>query len=127
MAFRYILNSPFLKFKNNNVHLLSRYDLDNNNYQEETFFIDLDNIIPDDDLIVNNISIKYKIIMYEEDKNIVINVNLEEFYEPPFLYKVFHYVEKYITGDNYLYNDDINNIYIDPDLENIYSNKYLQI
>jgi hypothetical protein len=127
MAFRYILNSPFLKFKNNNVHLLSRYDLDNNNYEEETFFIDLDNIISDDDLIVNNVSIEYRIILFEEDKNIIININVKEFYEPSFLYKIFHYVEKYITGDNNLYNDDINNIYLDPDLENIYSNKYLQI
>lgn len=42
--YSFVFSSQFLKFKNNKVYLLNKYDLNINNYDKENYFINFNEI-----------------------------------------------------------------------------------
>jgi len=119
--YSYVFSSQFLKFKNNKVYLLNKYDLNINNY-EENYFINFNQIDKIKKFKVNNINVEYDILLNEDDRNLLIKIDVSENLENIELYKLMYSTEKYISEykdfDIISENDDI--------LKN-YSNKYIKI
>jgi hypothetical protein len=119
----YIFSSPFLKFKNNKVYLLNKYNLNNNNYDEDTYFINF-NEIEKKKIKINNIDVEYNILLNEDNKNLLIKIDVSDNMEELEINKILYYIEKYISGC-----EDFDNINqdIDSDILKKYDNKYIKI
>ena len=120
----YVFSSPFLKYKNNNLYLLERCDLNLTNYDEETYFIDFNEINKSKKIKINDLNLEYDILLYENDKNLLIKFNIDKKIDDLELNKVLFFIEKNISGF-----DQINNIYENINNDNFknYINKYIQI
>jgi hypothetical protein len=117
-----VFSSPFLKFKNNKVYLLNKYDLNINNYDEETYFINFNEIDKKKTFKINNIDIEYDILMNEDDKNLLIKIDVSEKLEKIELDKLLYSTEKYISG-----YEDFNIMCNDNNILKNYNNKYIKI
>jgi hypothetical protein len=122
--FSYVFSSPFLKFKNDKLYFLNKYDLNMSIYEKENYFMNYDDIITKKILKINNIDIEYDILLKENDKNLLIKIDIAENVDELELNTLIYCIEKYISGD-----EDIDNICkdIDIDILKLYSNKCIKI
>jgi hypothetical protein len=120
--------SPFLKFKNNKVYILNKYEINNKNYEEETYYIDFDDVNNKDYLTMNNKKFTYSILYNEDDKNLLIKVDFLDtlddidHIDDIELIKIMHYTEDIISGCDNIVDFHIN----DDNLKN-YFNKFIRI
>jgi len=117
-----VFASQFLKFKNNKVYLLNKYDLNINTYDKENYFINFNEIDKKKKFKINNINVEYDILLNEDDKNLLIKIDIDENIENIELYKLIYSTEKYISG-----YEDFDIIYENDDILKNYSNKFINL
>jgi hypothetical protein len=118
----YIFSSPYLKYKNDKLYLLNNIDKNSKNYEEQTYFIDFNEIIIKKNIKINDIELEYDIIFYENDKNLLVKFDTLKDINEKELNKIIYSIEKNISGfdDNYIDEEDN---YISKK----YSNTYIKI
>ena len=120
--FSIVFSSKFLRYKNNNVYILSENDIDNNNYDNETYFIDFNEININNVIKSNNYEYIFKIILKENDKNLLIRIDYLINTEYTELKKIMYCIEKRISG---IHDFIIDNI--EDDTLNKYDISYIKI
>lgn len=120
--YSYVFSSQFLKFKNNKVYLFNKYDLNINNYDKENYFINFNEIDKKKTFKVNNINVEYDILLNEDDKNLLIKIDISENIENTELCKLIYSTERYISE-----YQDFDVICENDDIFKNYSNKYIKI
>jgi hypothetical protein len=118
-----VFASSFLKYKNNKIHILSNEnDFNEVNYEDNTYFINLDDIKKTGSINYNDKIITYDLLSFDEDKNISVKINFMEDIGNEDMIKLMHLTDLYLTGI-----DDIDELSIDENIVKKYSNKYFRI
>jgi hypothetical protein len=120
-----VFSSPFLKFNNNKVYILNKYELNNKNYTEETYYMDFNDVNNKKTLTMNNKNFTYNILFNEDDKNLLIKIDFLDTLDSVDdieLIKIMHYTEDIISGC-----DNITDFNIDDDTLKNYFNKFIRI
>ena len=74
----FVFSSNVLKYKNNKIYILSNEcDFIEKNYEENTYFFNLDDIQKKGVINCNNQLINYDLLSFSEDKNISIKMNFD--------------------------------------------------
>ena len=122
--FSIVFSSSFLKFKNDKVYLLNKYNLNIDNYDEETYFIDFNEINNEDILYIDNMKYQYKILLNEDNKNLLVKLDIENNLDETEFKKIMYCVEQHISC-----YENINSIYsnLEDDTLKQYSSKYIRI
>ena len=115
----YLFMSPFFKCKDNKAYLLNKFNLNINNYYEDTYFIDIDEI-KKKQIKINDITIGYKILYAEDDMNLLIKIDISNDLTDLEINKIVYIIELNILCINKIQN-------IDDETLKYYANKYIKI
>ena len=85
-----VFTTPYLKFNNQKLYILSDNDNETINYENETYYIDNADIDDSGEVKYNNNTYKYDIITKEDNQNIVIKVLLKDTYSENELINILH-------------------------------------
>jgi len=120
----FVFSSNVLKYKNNKIYILSNEcDFIEKNYEENTYFLNLDDIQKQGVINCNNQLINYDLLSFSEDKNISIKMNFDTNIDnTEELIKLMHITDLYLSGIN-----DIQDISINDSILKKYSNSYFKI
>ena len=88
--FNCIFLAPYLKYNNQKIYILNHNDNETINYENETYYIDDNDMNYSGSITYNNNVVKFEIISKEDNQNIVIKASLKEAYEIDELIKVLH-------------------------------------
>ena len=109
-----IFNAKFLKFKYDKVYFLLLNELNNNNFEDNNYYIDIDDILNKGSYNFNEKEITYEILSFNENE-ISISINCDKELSDDELVFMYYNTEKHITGNK----ENIEDIKIN-DLLNIY-------
>jgi hypothetical protein len=126
-----IFSSPFLKFKNGKIYQLS---CDNDfkllDYENEVYYIDYTDIKIQKSFDFLDHKIKYDIISYENDKNIVIKlISDKEIQDDNDIIKMMYLIESHITHINMENINYMNDVYnnTNNDIINKYNSRFIRV
>lgn len=100
----FIFLSQYLKLKNNKIYLLSCNDIKIRNYADNTYYINCNDVILSNELILDDKIINYSLKFGIE--NLIINVNVNKLIPKNDFIKLMYIIEQHISGIT-----DINNLY----------------
>jgi len=116
-----IFLSKFLKYKNNKIYLLSYEDLKTEDYINNTYYINYDDLVLSNKLIIDNKVINYS--LKKHMNNLIIYININESLNKNEIINLMYIIEQYISGVK-----NINNLYdinISEKNLNYYNNFYI--
>ena len=96
----YIYVSPYLKFKNNKVYILDQNNINSSDYENNNYYITLDNIQKKNIIQFNNTDIMYEIIHFENDKNLLIKINFDKDLISIEINRLMHFIDSLISEIN---------------------------
>lgn len=118
-----VFTSSLLKYKNNKIHILSNEnDFNEVNYEDNTYFIELDDIKKNGSIKYNDKIITYDLLSFDQDKNISIKMNFIEDFDNDNMIKLMHLTDLYLSGI-----DNIGEFSVHENIVKKYSNKYFRI
>jgi hypothetical protein len=121
-----VFASSCLKYKNDKIYILSnKNDFGELNYEDNTYFIELDDLQKSGFIKYDNQIIEYDILSFDNDKNISIKMNFPENIEDNNMLKFMHITELYLSGVNDYEDKDVNDT--NEFLIKKYSNKYFRL
>lgn len=97
-----IFLSQFLKFKNNKVYLLSYEDLKIKDYINNTYYINYNDLVLSNQLIIDNKIINYS--LKKHMNNLIIYINVNESLNKYEFINLMYIIEEYISGVKYIDN-----------------------
>jgi Rad3-related DNA helicase len=112
--------SPNLKFNNNLIYYLHFNELNNENYKQDNYFIQLEENKKEGSIIINNNKIYYKVILSLFDENVVIEMKYDIELNNQELLQYFYCIQEYIKDIK-----DIDNNYI-KDYKEKYEDNFLK-
>ena len=118
-----VFASCFLKYKNNKIYILSNEtDFNEVNYEDNTYFINLDDLKKSGVIKYNDKMINYDLLSFDDDKNISIKMNFDDEVDNDSMIKLMHSTDLYLSGiDNYEERE------LNENLVKKYSSKYFRI
>lgn len=123
--FTCVFSSPILKFKNDKIYLLTtKNDINCDEYENETYYIKLDEIQKSNKFSMSSNLINYDIITNRPNENLVIQMNFDNELTDDEMIKMMHAVGYHISGLEV--NTDIYNN-VNSDIINEYTNKYIRL
>lgn len=140
-----IFSSPFLKYKNKKIYMLScNSDLKLTDYENEVYYLDYMDIKNSKSFEFLDYIIKYDIISCEEDKNVVIRLNIDkEVKDEKEMIKIMYLIESQITlyygrvmeeneniqYDNLSYVNHMNEVYNNTNnhITDMYTNRFIKV
>ena len=126
-----IFSSPFLKFKNDKIYLLScNNDFQPLDYENEVYYIDYTDIKIQKSFDFLDHKINYDIVSHENDKNIVIRLNSDkEIKDDIDIIKIMYLIECHITHINMENINYMNDVYNNTsnDIINKYNSRFIRV
>jgi hypothetical protein len=71
------IKTPYLICKENKVYILNYHEIDNINYEYETYYLDDYEVKMNGQFLINNLKILYNINSLEDGKNLSVNITLD--------------------------------------------------
>lgn len=98
--------SPNLKFYNNLLYYLDFSELDNHDYKNNNYFLQLDEIKLEESIVYNKINVSYKLILSKFDDTVLLELNYDKEMEKSELLKCIYYIQEKIkkVNDSYIQN-----------------------
>ena len=123
----YVFASPYLKFNSEKIFILSdENDLNDTDYENNTFYIDADDIEKNGSFIIDDKVIYYNILSYENDKNLIFKLDIDysQSGDEGNIIKIMYALQLYVAkNDNFLEMSSL----INDDIIKKYSEKYFKL
>lgn len=110
--------SPNLKYNNGRIYFLNMNELNNDNYKDDNYYLDGNEISVENKIEIENINLKYEVIFSDFDDQIVIKIESENDIDENKIMKYLYFIHEKIKG---LELSDFK----DFDNEDKYDNKFL--
>ena len=91
------IKTPYLKCKNNKVYLLNYHEMDMLDFENQTYYLDDYEVKMNGKFSLNNLDIFYHISKLEDDKNLIVEVSIENIDNDSMMFFVDK-LQRYIAG-----------------------------
>ena len=71
------IKTPYLLYKNNKIYLLNYHELDNEDYENNIYYLNDNEIKMNGNFLINNLKIVYNIKSLEDGKYLNVNIIVE--------------------------------------------------
>jgi hypothetical protein len=75
--YNFEIKTPYLLYKNNKIYLLNYHELDNEDYENNIYYLNDNEIKMNGNFLINNLKIVYNIKSLEDGKYLNVNIIVE--------------------------------------------------